>query len=126
MSLDRRDCLKVATTTAGSLLLPIGALAESETARFPLHKKIMEGRSICPYCSVGCGVIIATDPKGHVINTEGDPDHPINRGALDPRSVGEVPAGLDPALFAFVMAHAFHPFLCACADAVAPLLHGEP
>ena len=87
MSLDRRGFLKVASTTAGGLLLPIGALAESETARFPLHKKIVEGRLICPYCSVGCGVIIATDPKGHVVNTEGDPDHPINRGALDPKSV---------------------------------------
>ncbi len=87
MSIDRRDFLKAAGAAAGTLLLPVGAEAEAQAARFPLHKKIMEGRSICPYCSVGCGVIIATDRDGHVLNTEGDPDHPINRGALDPKSV---------------------------------------
>ena len=87
MNLDRRGFLKVAPAAAGSLLLPVGVEAEVQGARFPLHKKIMEGRSICPYCSVGCGVIIATDSKGQVVNTEGDPDHPINRGALDPKSV---------------------------------------
>ncbi len=46
-----------------------------------------EGFTICPYCSVGCGLIIATDEKGVIINSEGDPDHIINRGALDPKSV---------------------------------------
>jgi formate dehydrogenase major subunit len=59
-------------------------MAATAAARFPLHKKVFEGRSICPYCSVGCGVIIATDAAGHVLNTEGDADHPINGGALDP------------------------------------------
>lgn len=40
-------------------------------------------------------------------------------------SAGEVPAGLDPALFSFVLTHALHPFLGAHADAAAPLLEGE-
>ena len=86
MIIDRRDFLKAAGAV-GALLLPVGAGAETQAARFPLHKKVIEGRSICPYCSVGCGVIIATDRDGRVLNTEGDPDHPINRGALDPKSV---------------------------------------
>ncbi len=85
MAMNRRDFLK--TGIAGSLLLPSGAEAETQARRFPLHKKVMEGRSICPYCSVGCGVVVATDSQGHIVNTEGDPDHPINRGALDPKSV---------------------------------------
>ena len=39
--------------------------------------------SICPYCSVGCGLIVSTDTKaGKIINIEGDPDHPINEGSL--------------------------------------------
>jgi formate dehydrogenase major subunit len=67
--------------------LPVGAEAETAAAQFPLHKKVFEGRSICPYCSVGCGVIIATDAEGHIVNTEGDADHPINLGGLDPKSV---------------------------------------
>jgi formate dehydrogenase major subunit len=37
--------------------------------------------SICPYCGVGCGLIAQTK-GGKLINIEGDPDHPINRGAL--------------------------------------------
>jgi formate dehydrogenase major subunit len=38
-------------------------------------------RTICPYCSVGCGIVVHSK-DGKVINTEGDPDHPINEGAL--------------------------------------------
>ena len=52
-----------------------------------LHKKIGEATTICPYCSVGCGVLIATDESGHIVNSEGDPDHIMNRGALDPKSI---------------------------------------
>ena len=37
--------------------------------------------TICPYCAVGCGIIVHT-MDGKVINTEGDPDHPINEGSL--------------------------------------------
>jgi len=33
---------------------------------------------------VGCGIIVHTR-EGKVINTEGDPDHPINQGALCPK-----------------------------------------
>jgi len=37
--------------------------------------------SICPFCGVGCGLIAHTK-GGKLINVEGDPDHPINRGTL--------------------------------------------
>ena len=67
-------------------MLPAG-FALAETKRFPLHKAIGEKRSICPYCSVGCGLLISTDLTGHIANCEGDPDHIINRGGLDPKSV---------------------------------------
>ena len=36
----------------------------------------------CCYCSCGCGLICSSDPSGNIINIEGDPDHPINEGAL--------------------------------------------
>ena len=45
-------------------------------------KGAKETTTICCYCSVGCGIIVSTDAKGKVINSEGDPDHPINEGAL--------------------------------------------
>ncbi|MDP3133641.1 MAG: nitrate reductase, partial [Burkholderiaceae bacterium] len=38
-------------------------------------------RSTCPYCGVGCGVLIESD--GHqVLGVQGDPDHPANLGRL--------------------------------------------
>lgn len=84
MDMKRRDFLTVGA--AGSLLLPAIGEAQTRATRFPLHKPVSERRSICPYCSVGCGVIVTTDAQGHVVNVEGDPKHPINRGALDPKS----------------------------------------
>ncbi len=38
-------------------------------------------RSTCPYCGVGCGVLIETR-GGDITNVTGDPDHPANFGKL--------------------------------------------
>jgi assimilatory nitrate reductase catalytic subunit len=38
-------------------------------------------RSTCPYCGVGCGVILTPDAVGGV-SVKGDPDHPANFGRL--------------------------------------------
>ena len=52
-----------------------------------------ETKSICPYCAVSCGVIIHTlgdksaNVKHTVVHVEGDPDHPINQGALCPKGI---------------------------------------
>jgi assimilatory nitrate reductase catalytic subunit len=40
-----------------------------------------ETRSTCPYCGVGCGVIIESTGK-HITGVRGDPDHPANFGRL--------------------------------------------
>lgn len=40
-----------------------------------------ETRTTCPYCGVGCGIIISTDESGN-ISLKGDPDHPANFGRL--------------------------------------------
>jgi formate dehydrogenase major subunit len=86
---DRRHFLKLSATGAGSgcLLLAAGLGPTESPSVLSLHKKIGEDYTICPYCSCGCGLIIATDEEGHVINSEGDPDHIMNRGALDPKAV---------------------------------------
>ncbi|MFV2056108.1 MAG: molybdopterin oxidoreductase family protein, partial [Thiohalomonadales bacterium] len=38
-------------------------------------------KTTCPYCGVGCGVLARMDDYG-VVEVEGDPDHPANRGRL--------------------------------------------
>ncbi|MGI9151365.1 MAG: nitrate reductase [Limnohabitans sp.] len=40
-----------------------------------------ETRSTCPYCGVGCGVIIESN-AGHITGVRGDPAHPANFGRL--------------------------------------------
>ncbi|MET0345157.1 MAG: molybdopterin-dependent oxidoreductase, partial [Casimicrobiaceae bacterium] len=41
----------------------------------------METKSTCPYCGVGCGVVIEHD-DATIKGVRGDPDHPANHGAL--------------------------------------------
>ncbi|NHX27424.1 molybdopterin-dependent oxidoreductase, partial [Escherichia coli] len=38
-------------------------------------------RSTCPYCGVGCGVLLRADGQGG-LTVKGDPDHPANYGRL--------------------------------------------
>ena len=40
-----------------------------------------ETKSTCPYCGVGCGVIIESDGAA-ITGVRGDPDHPANFGRL--------------------------------------------
>ena len=84
MKVTRRDFFKISGATAAGLyasqlgfdLSPASAYAA--TLRI---KGAKETTTICAYCAVGCGIICHTS-GGKVINTEGDPDHPINQGAL--------------------------------------------
>ena len=40
-----------------------------------------ETRSTCPYCGVGCGVVIESE-AGQITGVRGDPEHPANFGRL--------------------------------------------
>jgi formate dehydrogenase major subunit len=40
-----------------------------------------ESTSICPYCGVGCGLLVSAK-DGKIVNVEGDSDHPVNEGSL--------------------------------------------
>src|SRR4030066_2451770 len=86
MSLSRRDFLKLAGGTAVAGAIGAGLSPEEAAAKeMELRTKgATETTTICPYCSVGCGIIVHTK-DGKVINTEGDPDHPINQGSLCPK-----------------------------------------
>lgn len=87
MAVSRREFLKLSGATAAGAAL--GGLASLGFDLKPIKVyaetlKIKEAKlvpSICYYCAVGCGVLVAVE-KGKVINIEGDPDHPINQGTL--------------------------------------------
>jgi len=85
MKITRRTFLKISgATAAGTVMGGLGFdLSPVEVYAQELRiKGAKETTTICCYCSVGCGIIVHTDSKGKVINSEGDPDHPINEGAL--------------------------------------------
>ncbi len=85
MAITRRTFLKVTGATAtGMMMGSLGFdLAPVESYAQGLRiKGAKETTSICCFCSVGCGILLHTDAAGKVINAEGDPDHPINEGAL--------------------------------------------
>jgi formate dehydrogenase major subunit len=53
-----------------------------------------ETRNTCPYCAVGCGILMyslgdkAKNSPAEIIHIEGDSDHPVNRGTLCPKGAG--------------------------------------
>ena len=92
MELSRRTFLKSAIAGGAGISLlgfdltpAVAQLKELKIAR------ATETRSTCPYCAVGCGVLIYTigdrakNVTPQVIHVEGDPDHPTNRGTLCPK-----------------------------------------
>jgi formate dehydrogenase major subunit len=76
----------VGITVFGFDVQPI--LAQADSLKI---SRTTETRSTCPYCAVGCGVIIYTigdrakNVTPQVVHVEGDPDHPTNRGTLCPK-----------------------------------------
>ena len=94
MELSRRNFIKGAIT-GGAVTTALGfdlqpALAQARELKI---SRTTETHSICPYCAVACGVIIHTlgdkagNVKPSVVHVEGDPDNPINRGALCPKGI---------------------------------------
>jgi formate dehydrogenase major subunit len=84
MDLSRRSFLKVSgAATAGAALGSLGFdLSTLPAQATPLRiNYARETTTVCPYCSCGCSIIVHT-VDGKVVNTEGDPDSPINEGAL--------------------------------------------
>lgn len=45
-------------------------------------------QTTCGYCSVGCGMFIGVR-DGRAVAVRGNPDHPVNRGALCPKGLSE-------------------------------------
>jgi formate dehydrogenase major subunit len=97
--MSRRQFLRVTgATIAGSSLALLGfapATAMAEVRQYKLARTT-ETRNTCPYCSVGCGILMyglgdgAKNAAASIIHIEGDPDHPVNRGTLCPKGASLV------------------------------------
>ncbi len=97
MQVSRRQFFKIcaggmAGTTAAALgFAPAVAIAGSRQYKL---LRARETRNTCTYCSVGCGLLMyslgdgAKNAKESIFHIEGDPDHPVNRGALCPKGAG--------------------------------------
>lgn len=97
MKVSRRRFFKIcaggmAGTTAAALGFTPG-LALAESRQYKLLRA-RETRNTCTYCSVGCGLLMysmgdgAKNVKERIFHIEGDPDHPVSRGALCPKGAG--------------------------------------
>jgi formate dehydrogenase major subunit len=91
ISFTRREFIQISSGTLAGLAfsgcLPpktTQPVAEKVNGLRILHAK--QTTTICPYCSVSCGIIVHT-LNGKVVNAEGDPDHPINEGTLCPKGM---------------------------------------
>ena len=60
------------------------AMSDRTLGLKPKNEGAQVARSVCPYCAVGCGQLIA-HRDGKIVNIEGDPQSPISRGHLCPK-----------------------------------------
>ena len=99
----RREFLKRSGVLAGGAtfgsLVALGIDPEPvRAATIPLDFKIKDTKvvpSVCPYCAVGCGLLLHVR-DGKLVNLEGNPDSPINRGTLCPKGAASFQLTVNP------------------------------
>jgi formate dehydrogenase major subunit len=103
VTLSRRQFLRQSgLSAAGGALGGLVALGldpeRARAATVPLDWKIERTKvvpSICPYCAVGCSLLLHVR-DGKLINVEGNPDSPINRGTLCPKGAASFQLTVNP------------------------------
>ncbi len=97
MQVSRRQFFKIcAGSMAGTTIAALGFAPTTALASARQYKllRARETRNTCTYCSVGCGLLMyslgdgAKNAKESIFHIEGDPDHPVSRGALCPKGAG--------------------------------------
>jgi formate dehydrogenase major subunit len=95
----RRDFLRRSAGGGFALggLLGLGLdlrAARGEAGRFKFANT-REVPSICPYCAVGCSQLVSVR-DGQIVNIEGNPDSPVNRGTLCPKGAATFQLVVNP------------------------------
>lgn len=105
MQVSRRKFFKIcAGGMAGTSAAMLG-FAPANVLAAPCEYKLLrafESRNTCTYCAVSCGMLLystgkpynslsshtGTNTRSKLFHIEGDPDHPVSRGALCPKGAG--------------------------------------
>lgn len=98
MDVTRRGFLGISFMTgAGIALYALGLdpkalmLHAAEREKGGRVKTSRQHATVCGACSVGCGILLDIDARtGRIRAIEGDPDHPVNEGALCARAAGVI------------------------------------
>ncbi len=94
----RRAFLRGAMTgTAVGGLAGLGADLRPKAARAQ-DIRIRDAKvypSVCPYCAVGCGLLVHT-VDGQIVNIEGNPESPVNYGNLCPKGAATFQLHVNP------------------------------
>jgi molybdopterin-containing oxidoreductase family iron-sulfur binding subunit len=88
MKVNRRDFFKIMGIGGGTAAM-VGCSAQPPETLIPYvvpPEEIIPGEAtwyatVCRECPAGCGMLVKT-MEGRAIKTEGNPDHPVNRGRL--------------------------------------------
>jgi anaerobic selenocysteine-containing dehydrogenase/Fe-S-cluster-containing dehydrogenase component len=103
--MNRRDFFKIVATT-GATAAAAGCQQATEQI-LPLvvpNEQLVPGvaawfATVCRECPAGCGVL-ARNREGRVVKVEGNPDHPLNQGALCARGQASLQGLYHPDRFA--------------------------
>jgi formate dehydrogenase major subunit len=95
--LSRRDFLRTSAGFSLGGLFGLGLdlrAAQEEVRRFRIAG-VKEVPSVCPYCAVGCGQLVAVR-NNRIINIEGNPESPISQGTLCPKGAATFQLAVNP------------------------------
>ena len=83
----------------GSRVQPFSIESREKAPRIRDAKVV---HSVCPYCAVGCSLNVYVK-DGEVIDIEGNPDSPINRGTLCPKGAATFQYTVNPSRLTHVL-----------------------
>jgi nitrate reductase NapA len=79
MQQTRRDFIKTAVAASVASSLGMWVPEEARAKAKALEEGWKWDKSVCRFCGVGCGIMMATR-EGRVVAVKGDPESPVNRG----------------------------------------------
>jgi formate dehydrogenase major subunit len=97
--LNRRQFLRYSAgggfALGGLLGLGLDLRAAQSEVRRSRFGNTREVPSVCPYCAVGCSQLVSVRDR-QIVNIEGNPDSPVNRGTLCPKGAATFQLAVNP------------------------------